>query len=226
VVACKPTIVLAHGWGYSPRCWQPLLPLLRDHAVHCVDFGYWQDASSIPWPPILPAAVTRQPWIGVGHSLGFMWLLQQDLQQLQAAISLYGFSRFAVAPDWPHGVPPRAFAPMRAYLPHDPVGLLKGFYQMAGDQTDFPAGHPNAHALSQGLDLLEQGDGRAALAGLAARHVPLQAIAAQHDQIVPPALSRASFEGSEIIWQPHARHCLSASPADWQGYAQLIRRFL
>jgi pimeloyl-ACP methyl ester carboxylesterase len=171
----RPGLLFVHGWGLAPDFWGPLRSFLPGRAHHCLDLGFFgpQDL-----------AVPPGDWVGVGHSLGFPRLLGMDAS-LRAFVSLGGFARF----DTPPG-PVRA---MRRGLSRDAAGVLAAFHQACKLTPELApdASWARPDVLAQGLDDLLNLDERPRLA--AGLGVPLLAVAAGDDAIVPIAVSRAQF---------------------------------
>ena len=111
-----PGLLLVHGWGLGPGLWHAVRRALPDWPCHALDLGFFGRPSG-------PVPVDR-PWLAVGHSMGFLWLLHHLEQAPWRAacvglVSVAGFSRFGRGEQFPHGVAPRVLARMRQRLAHD-----------------------------------------------------------------------------------------------------------
>lgn len=197
-----PLLLLVHGWGLGPGLWRPLIRALPDASCHTLDLGFFGK------PRLL--VPTHRPLLAVGHSLGFLWLLHH-LEQAPwrdlcvGLVSIAGFSRFSRSSQFPEGRDPRFLARMRQRLPMDTTGVLKAFCQQSGWSASALPTVANPTPLLEGLDWLEAWDGRAALA---AWKGTLYSLAAQDDQIVPPALTTACFAQKNIRWLQEGGHLL------------------
>lgn len=192
-----PRLLLAHGWGFGPAFWSPLLEALGEVDAHRLDMGFFG-------PPRME--IPPGPWLAVGHSLGVLWLLREAQQQLEGRltgfVSLGGFPLFDVPPG-----PTRA---MRRGLGRDAALVLANFYGACGLPESLypdPSG-ADPQRLAEGLDALLRWDERERLAGLDA---PLLALAAEDDAIAPPALSRASFSAERLVMLPDGGHAFPAT---------------
>lgn len=209
----KPTLVLVHGWGFAPSFWEPLraTPVLASLPTLAVDLGFFGAA-----PTPLPEGV---PLVGVGHSLGFSWLLRQDLPW-RGLVSINGFARFVAGPDFPAGVHPRLLDRMRKRFAEAPEVVVSDFLRRCGVETPTTEGMDVAR-LAEGLDWLASGDEREALASFSG---PCLALADREDPIVPEALSRASAF-SALRWsEGGGGHLLPLRQPTW--CAEAIARFV
>lgn len=202
------TLALIPGWGLDAALWRPLQTLLPDSVV--IDMH----------APQLP----DRPLVAVGHSLGFTWALRQPVAWT-AMVSVGGFARFTTAADFPHGTPPRLLERMRTRFAEEPETVHRDFVERAlGPRVfrpaDLDAGlKTRGPEMGDGLRWLAEWDEREALALL---DVPLLALAAEDDQIVPPAMTRAVFP--DAIFCPDGGHLLPLTRPDW--CAARIREFL
>lgn len=204
-----PLLWLVHGWGFGPGFWRPLMAVLPDWPVLRADLGFFG--------PAAPLRPPEQPFVAVGHSLGFMRALLAlgggDAPCL-GLVAINGFSRFCAGADFPRGVPPRLVQHMMDRLASSPEQVLAEFCQRAGGGRQAGGGERgNGPALHQGLNQLLTLDGRAALA---AWRAPLLVLAADDDLIVPPALTRGCFPPPrQIQWSAQGGHVLPLSQASW-----------
>ncbi|GLR24928.1 alpha/beta fold hydrolase [Limnobacter litoralis] len=146
-------IVFAHGWGYDPSFFNPLIEALqREHAdwfnqclVVALDQGYfsksgegalkvWEQSAWVPHPAEtlhgLVMGHSDAHWAGVGHSLGFAHLLAYAIKW-RKLVSVAGFTHFCSQGDLP-GTAPRVLQRMVTQLKTDPAGVLTAFQQRAG----------------------------------------------------------------------------------------------
>ncbi len=182
---------------------------------HLIDLGFFGPAKAV-----LPQAV---PWVGVGHSLGFLWLIRQlavdpeHRKNCLGLVSVNGFARFTRGEGFSAGVSPRIPAAMRARCGTDPDGLLRDFRIKAGLPADLgPVAVPgmDRERLALGLDWLAEWDVRGFLA---AWDRPLLALACDGDRVVTPAITRASFEatGRQVHWYADSGHLLPLIRPAW-----------
>lgn len=208
-MAAALPIVFVHGWAFDPTVWDRTRTALGATRTQCLDFGFFSSHPAMALP--------TQPYIGVGHSLGALWLLRHHGPLCQGLLLINGFSRFSAAPDFTHGIPPRVIGRMRTGLQHAPAGMLRTFRQRAGIDTPVPP-HIACDRLGQGLDTLMDMDCRPDL-----HHTtcPVQVMAGTHDAIAPPDLTRACFppdgpiatrwlDAGHLLPLTHAAQCAHA----------------
>ncbi|GHT92742.1 hypothetical protein FACS1894122_06970 [Alphaproteobacteria bacterium] len=102
--------VFHHGWGYDSSYWDNLAPLFKDFPCRFLD---QRDVGSVYFPgsrfnaaelPAYPAAgseaenahsatIVTLEWIGIGHSIGFVKLLEKE-KNLRAIVGLQSFVNF------------------------------------------------------------------------------------------------------------------------------------
>ncbi|MBF0143368.1 MAG: alpha/beta hydrolase [Magnetococcales bacterium] len=208
-----PAIILVHGWGFGPGFWHPLLSHWPVTAIR-VNLGFF-GRQHLPERP-------EGPWIGVGHSLGFLWILREmertggslPKERCLGLASINGFSRFSRQADFPAGVPGRVLERMRTALTQDPGATLAAFRRQSGLEPSAPPQAPGIKThherLDAGLSWLATWDGRATLRTSA---IPLLALAARDDAIVPQAMTEAAFAGLsgdrfKIHWAEVGGHTL------------------
>ncbi len=261
-------LLFVHGWAFTPAFWEPLAREMGDIPSHRLDLGFFG-------PERLDAPFDGdEPIVGIGHSLGLMWLLRHGGGPLAGLVSLGGFSLFTAKEDAPCGVSSTAVKAMRRGLGRNPAAVLETFHHNCATPAtlcpDFATARPER--LAQGLDWLltwdlrdvlgpqgaivpapdapgiPSGDPRrpgkdaiqpsptatpsgpvdpaAASSGPTAPAVPLLALAAKDDAIVPPALTAACFtdRATRLEWLPSGGHAFPLTHA--QYCARSIRAFL
>ena len=205
----RPHLLFVHGWGFTPAFWDPLREWLSHWPSTALDLGFFGQ-EMLTSPVTLPCV----PCVAVGHSLGVLWLLHQKTFPLTALVSLGGFGRFDVAQG-----PIRA---MRRGLGKNAPQVLSGFHQACGLSTkcapDASLAIPDR--LAHGLDWLLTWDETNTLEAL---NVPVLALAAQDDAVVPAALSRSSFP-KDLVMLADGGHAFPATRA--QECAGFITEFL
>lgn len=178
-----------------------MAPLLGQGEVSLVDLGFISGGpeAAKDWP---------DGAIGVGHSLGLLWLLRQASQgrRFRGLVSIQGFDRFC-----PRVPEARVFG-MRRGLARDPATMLAAFWRGCGTGPFAPPNALNRERLDEGLGWLLDWDERAMLASL---DCPVLALAARDDAIVPPPMSAAIFGAEKIAWSETGGHVLPLSRPDW-----------
>jgi pimeloyl-[acyl-carrier protein] methyl ester esterase len=194
-------ILLVHGWGYDATVWDGVCEELAGVPVARIDLGFFGAPAALK--DVLPHDDT--PLIGVGHSLGFLWLLRH-VPHCRAFLSVNGFGRFTKDPDYP-GVPAVTLSRMRRGFARDPEATLARFWRDCGAVPDLDAGKADRTALAEALDWLHDWDEREGLAEAPRVH----ALASRNDIIVPPPMTQAAFAGRDIVWTGNAGHSLPLS---------------
>lgn len=175
-----PHLVFVHGWGFDATFWRPVRSLLSDYPSTALDLGFF--GRERLYPP-----EDAGPLVGVGHSLGALWLLRQSFFDLSLLISLAGFSAFTAGPDLPSGAPAAPVRAMRKGLRRDPEGVLRSFYQACALPPTLGADveYADPVQLARGLDGL--------LTWRQELRCPTWALAARDDSVVTMAHARDCF---------------------------------
>lgn len=167
-------IALLHGWGLDGAIWDRVLPLLAGHDCAVEDRGYFGPPTTVDAADLV-----------VGHSLGALRALLAPPSGARALLALNGFDRFAAAPDFPAGTPPRVLDRMLARLTSDSAGVVADFRARSGAP---PASlSPDAARLAEDLVLLRDADGRQRWQG------PFARLDGADDPILSPAHRAACF---------------------------------
>ena len=165
------TLVLLHGWGYTPKIWDGLRAELNGFELHapfilppCADLAAWTDDI---------AANLADDSILVGWSLGVMLAMNLAARHPSKVRGLFliGASPCFVANDaWAHGLEANTVAAFQAGFRRSPTRTLQRFValQVLGDSQRHalalllesaladPAEH--ATALEMGLQILAEAD--------------------------------------------------------------------
>jgi pimeloyl-[acyl-carrier protein] methyl ester esterase len=190
-------VTLLHGWGYDATLWRQVVPLLDGFDVEVCDLGYFGAAK-------LPEACDG-PRIAVGHSLGALWWLANNLPW-QTLVAINAFPRFTAAGDFPQGVAPRLLDRMRKRFSETPAAVLGDFQAACGGAG--PALPEDAARLAAGLESLGQIDARTAWV---ARAPDIRLLAGGRDAIVPAALTdvtAATLSKDHFRWIEDGGHLL------------------
>ncbi len=178
---------LCHGWGFNSNALQPLANQLRqcfpEAALTLWDIGF----TGKPHHALLDP---RYQWIAIGHSYGFAYLIQQNMDW-HAAISINGFTRLCHHPGYCHGLPPHIIDSMLKHLCMDMSATLSAFYMRCGissaqaierAQENYFDKKNLIHHLKCMRDL-----------NIAPPTYPFLVLCSNHDKIVPPALTDENF---------------------------------
>ena len=192
-------VVFVHGWGFHAGIWTDVVGHLGDAQVTLVDLGFVAGGpkGSMEWP---------EDAIAVGHSTGVLWLLKEGGGRFKALVSIQGFDRFC-----PH-VPQSRVAALKRGLERDPAGTMQAFWRSCGAPGFALPEALNAGRLDEGLDWLMHWDAGEAKEKL---DCPMLALAARDDPIVPPAMTEAIWQGTDIVWSPDGGHVLPLRHPRW-----------
>ncbi|MFT8417892.1 MAG: alpha/beta fold hydrolase [Acetobacter sp.] len=193
--------VFVHGWGFGPDFWEPVVTALGWTDAVMLDLGFVEGAN-----PASPALAAQQflavqarggAILGVGHSLGFLWLAQHMAQSgTDRLVGINAFAAFAARQNFASGVPVRVLQRMLKGLSGAPEKVLSDFRSLCGMREGGCT--PNISNLRLGLDLLIDADIRPLLAN---RGGQCHVLAARQDPVVSATMTQDSFaEGTAVEW--------------------------
>ena len=193
-------LVFVHGWGFNSTIWRDVLAHLPGDRVHFIDLQFIDGFEGTPEAD-LPAS-----FIGVGHSLGVLYLLKRHADALAGLVSIAGFDNFC------QHVPARQTWLMQRNLQRDAFGQMQRFWQACATGRFCPPAALDRARLSAGLDWLMQWDARPERAALRG---PILSLASRDDRIVPPAMTEAIWSAHDIAWLETGGHALPLHQAQW-----------
>lgn len=250
VVGRGPDLVLLHGWALNLRVWDGLVRELFDRfrliAVDLPGHGRspWTAARATPaeqtWLVHQSLAAITNRYSLLGWSLGGQIALDLAAATpgpIDRLILVGSSARFAAAPDWPHGMSDAHIARMAERLTGDYRGTVSDFLELQvrgsseSEQTLrqmrhalLVHGEAQPAALAAGLDRLTHSDLRSMLPHV---HVPVLAIAGQHDRIIRPEATRATAmllpDGKFVAMRRAAHAPFLSHPRE---FAALVAGFL
>ena len=206
--------VFAHGWALEPDFFNPLITRLgilnpifssrdyfhRGRLNHGRHNHRSQDDSK----------ASHSEWVGIGHSLGFLRLARSNLAGCRALVSLNGFTDFCAET----GTDRRIIRRMHRKLQREPDSVVGEFRARCGPVVFKKPDSFNLELLSG--DLMQLADVRINNSGeplTSVADIPVLALAAADDPVVPPALSREQFQNLEFC--PGGKHLLGSMFGYW-----------
>lgn len=195
--------LFAHGWSFDASFWNAVRDRLPGAFTETVERGY---LGAAPRWPAVPAGC-----IAVGHSAGMLDLLAELPAGCRGLVAINGFTRFASAPDFPHGVPDRLLIRMLARLAADPASVVSEFRTRCGGVPD-QAGALHLDRLQHGLLRLRRHDARCRLD---ASGLQVLALAGGLDPVATPEMTRDCFDAAATRWHPAGGHLLPLTDPDW-----------
>lgn len=193
-----------HGWGWDGRIWDALLPLLPELDCRVDDRGYFGAPRTEPAGTLL-----------VAHSFGTLRALAAA-GAARALVAINGFDRFTAAPGFA-GVAPRLLERMRTRFDAAPDNVVADFRHRCGAPDCPPL--IGTDALRTDLAALATQDLRAACT------LPVVAVGAADDPIVPPAMQADLFAAAPHVERstlPTGGHLLPLTAP--HACAEAIRR--
>lgn len=217
----KPCLLLVHGWGFSASFWQKMQDNLPyDVTVYGFDLDFIEDEAKqvVDLQAIL---AEQENIVAVGHSLGFLYLLQHFPLKFRHYIGINSFARFSRSEDFTSGISTRVLDRMAKGLEKDGQKVLKDFYQQCGCSVPVLS-KVNLESLRKGLEILKSGDERQSIPVIKDR---LTIIASIQDPVVSAEMTRDSFENNVTIhWIKDNQHVLPLTHSE--QCAELIKDIL
>lgn len=201
-------VVLLHGWGMHAAYWQDMLTGLQDRfRLHCIDLPghgrstYLEEQALDEFVERVRQTIegiTTQAVHLIGWSLG--GLISQRLaalhpDMLKRLILIASSASFVRRENWPHAMQPLVLNEFAELLRRDYMTTLMRFLALqvwkSEDQKQalrdlkaqiFSRGEPDQHALSAGLQLLQQTDLRDTLVRI---DKPVMLLGGERDTLVP-----------------------------------------
>ncbi|MDQ6975873.1 MAG: alpha/beta fold hydrolase [Mariprofundaceae bacterium] len=193
----KLALVLIHGWGQSPQCWQ---------ALGCSDAitlslpGHAGAAQALvdDWVDVLLAQLPPSPVCLVGWSLGGQLAMKITLRipkRVKSLVLIGSTPCFMQRNDWPHGVTPAAWGTYQKGVLLAPDKVLRRFRALMFKGSKRSAHDASIHSsrtttegLSAGLRLLKDGDLRCKISSI---QCPVYLLHGTDDAVTP--LASAQF---------------------------------
>ncbi|MGI2257352.1 aminotransferase class III-fold pyridoxal phosphate-dependent enzyme [Candidatus Cardinium hertigii] len=120
----KPLFIFCHGWGFDQQFFEPLIKeYFPTISCYSLDLGYFGN-EKIEFP-------TDQPFIGVGHSLGFIKLLSLKVK-FTALIGIQAFINFLGFDPQLQKKRKLELKTMFNYFQSNPIDTLRSFHKRCG----------------------------------------------------------------------------------------------
>lgn len=205
--------IFCHGWGFNSDFWLNLCENFKNFPYIFHNLDYFNE---IPTPARSPVVLENYNWVGIGHSLGFLKLLQLNFP-LVAIIGLQGFTSFLGNDPLLHKTRNLYLQRMIKQFTNNHKKALDDFYQACGmPHNEILSGKSkkfiNINKLLMDLNWLAEDH-----SNLLPRF-PCLILGSENDTIVPTAIIKDNFSIHPNIKQvihPTAMHCLGYAETDF-----------
>jgi len=228
------TIIMLHGWGFTPRIWDPLRAWLGDFRLLTPDLN--NGVATLAARADAVSGAIDPDAVLVGWSLGAMLaieLARRHPAKVRALCLIGTTQRFVANTEWPHGLDGGVVSAFRRDFAENPARTIRRFMalQTLGDARRLPLqrqlesalADPKSAGLAEGLAILETADLRDTVLP---ETLSMLLIHGVHDALMPVDAARtlASSQASAQLHEiPDAGHCpLFTDP---ERLAGLIRSF-
>lgn len=187
-------IVFMHGWGSGSFVWDAMIDDFQEYDCHVPNMGFVGEEN---------IEIPEGKFVGIGHSLGGLWLLKHYPEQLSGFISVASFNCF-----YRH-IPRQILSSMKRNIVKDTTNQLIEFWHHAG--LDQPGGFKNLNPakLVDGLSWLSKWEADIP------ENVPVQILASHDDHIVPEKMTQDVWKDHSIDWIENGGHMLPLTQSDW-----------
>jgi pimeloyl-[acyl-carrier protein] methyl ester esterase len=196
-------LIFVHGWASGPFIWNDIRHDFKEYDCSFVNLGFFGNED---------IDIPDGKFIGIGHSLGGLWLLKHYPEQMAGFISVASFNSF-----YPH-VPKQILTAMKRNIVKDTKAQVKEFWEHAG--LDQPGGLKQLKPLKlvDGLACLEKWKADVPTA------IPFKVLASRDDPIVIEKMTMDIWGDYAIDWTKTGGHMLPLTQSDW--CAHHIKRFV
>ena len=196
-------LVFVHGWGSGPFVWKEILPDFQDHDCHIVNLGFLgEEDINIP----------DEPFIGIGHSLGGLWLLKHYPNQMTGFISIASFNCFY------QYMAQHILSKMQKNIIKNTSAQVKDFWKHAGMQQPKDLMSLKPLKLLEGLKNLSQWETSIP------SDLSIKVLASHNDHIVPEKMTKDIWKNYDINWIDTGGHMLPITQSEW--CSQHIKEFI
>lgn len=123
----KKFYIFCHGFGFTAKFWQLLLPYFENEEYICLDLGYFgEEKISLP-----KLEYNKFEYIGIGHSFGFKKLMESKIK-FKSIIGLNGFRNFLGKDKNLYKRRTLEYKFFKKEFANDSVTTLKNFYIKSG----------------------------------------------------------------------------------------------
>jgi len=187
-------LVFVHGWGSSTMIWDKMLPHFKDHECHVVNLGFsGEENIDIP----------EDKFIGIGHSLGGLWLLKHYPEQMSGFVSIASFNCFH------EHTSQQVLNLMEKNIAKDMVKEIKNFWHIAGLNQDNGLLDLNPLKLIEGLHWLGKWKAKTP------ENLPMLNLASCDDRVVSEQMSTDLWESYNLKWCDNGGHMLPLTQDQW-----------
>ncbi|MDJ1305114.1 MAG: alpha/beta hydrolase [Candidatus Midichloria sp.] len=125
----KLGFIFSHGWAFNKSYWDNLLSHFKEHPCIVLDHGYYG-------LEYLPQVDKKIHWIGVGHSLGLVKLLQSK-NTFKALIGLQAFNNFLASDKSLNRRRTLELTIMKKNFNESPKNTIESFNGIVANNIDF-----------------------------------------------------------------------------------------
>jgi hypothetical protein len=201
----KKAFIFCHGWGFSPSFWKNIAPYFQNCLISFWDLGYFSEM------PVQPVLDPSYEWWGVGHSLGFSYLVRSSL----ALKGIIGLQTFLKSPFLTEKLLQGYLKKTIQAFEEDPLATLRQFYKRCGMEEEIS--HlklPQKERLFDDLLLLGTLDTENLFRE---KTLPCTILASQEDPIIPLAVISKNFAQF-----PHVRMAINQKAHHNLGYHEAL----
>jgi len=193
-------IILCHGWGHNSQSLNELALYLQENTKFHIEFferGYFNDPENIPQ--------LQEPWMGIGHSFGFLELTKYVNEYTKALVSICGFKNFIF-----HEKNQKALDLMIQKLEQSPFEVIQKFHLKSnnGEKLNIPSQNYKITKLLEDLQDMRNHS-------FPETKMPILALAGKHDSIVSYEHTLHDFQNNNLHWHDNGHHNLPLHDPDW-----------
>lgn len=188
-------LVFVHGWGSGPFVWQDIIKNFEnDHDCHVVNLGFLGDENT---------DIPTEPFIGIGHSLGGLWLLEKYPDNMIGFISIASFNCF-----YKHTAE-QILKKMQRDVVKKTAQQMIDFWDYAGMKQPQNIINLKPSKLLEGLKYLSKWNASIP------KNLPIKVLASHDDHVVPIDMTNDIWKNHDISWIETGGHMLPLTQSQW-----------
>ncbi|CAG7591925.1 MAG: alpha/beta fold hydrolase [Candidatus Midichloria sp.] len=189
----KLGFIFSHGWAFNKSYWDNLLPHFEEYPCIVLDHGYYRSE-------YLPQVNEKIHWIGVGHSLGLVKLLQSKTT-FKALIGLQAFNNFLASDKSLNRRRTLELAIMKKNFNENPQNTIESFNGIVATNIDFYRITNDLNLLSYTHESLFE----------KFMEIPILILYTADDEVVPVNIIEENFKhypNVQLKKMPNSKHLL------------------